>query len=47
MFEVIKVLKAYQIHAKTFQDGGTKVCSNGPVHMTKMATMPINDKTTF
>ena len=25
-------------------DRGTKVCSNGPVHMTKMATMPIYDK---
>ena len=22
-------------------DGGTKVCSNGPGHMTKMAAMPI------
>ena len=22
-------------------DGGTKVCSNSPGHMTKMATMPI------
>ena len=22
-------------------DGGTKVCSNGPDHMTKMAAMPI------
>ena len=25
-------------------DGGTKVCSNGPGHMTKMAAMPIYDK---
>ena len=28
-------------------DGGTKICSNGPGHMTKMAAMPIygkNDK---
>ena len=25
-------------------DGGTKVCSNGPGHMTKMATMPISGK---
>ena len=25
-------------------DGGTKVCSNGPGHMTKMATMPIYGK---
>ena len=23
---------------------GTKVCSNGPGHMTKMAAMPIHDK---
>ena len=25
-------------------DRGTKVCSNGPGHMTKMAAMPIYDK---
>ena len=25
-------------------DWGTKVCSNGPGHMTKMAAMPIYDK---
>ena len=25
-------------------DGETKVCSNGPGHMTKMATMPIYGK---
>ena len=25
-------------------DGGTKVCSNGPCHMTKMAAMPIYGK---
>ena len=25
-------------------DSGTKVCSNGPGHMTKMATMPIYGK---
>ena len=25
-------------------DGETKVCSNGPGHMTKMAAMPIYDK---
>ena len=25
-------------------DGGTKVCSNVPGHMTKMAAMPIYDK---
>ena len=26
-------------------EGGTKVCINGPGHMTKMAAMPIYDKT--
>ena len=26
-------------------DEGTKVCSNGPDHMTKMAAMPIYGKT--
>ena len=25
--------------------GGTKVCSNGPCHMTRMAAMSINGKT--
>ena len=25
-------------------DGGTKDCSNGPAHMTKMAAMPIYGK---
>ena len=25
-------------------DGGTKLCSNGPGHMTKMAVMPIYGK---
>ena len=25
-------------------DGGMKVCSNGPGHMTKMATMPVYGK---
>ena len=24
--------------------GGTKVCSNGPVHMTKLAALPIDGK---
>ena len=31
-------------HMELPLDGGTKVCSNGPDHMTKMATMPIYDK---
>ena len=29
---------------KTYEDGGTKVCSNGPGHVTKMAAMPIYGK---
>ena len=37
-----------QIEAKVHMgppwDGGTKVCSNGPGHMTKMAAMPIYGK---
>ena len=28
-------------------DGGTKFCSNGPGHMTKMAAMPIYGKNLF
>ena len=31
-------------HVESSWDGGTKVCSNGPGHMTKMAAMPIYDK---
>ena len=30
-----------KFHMEPPWDGGTKVCSNGPGHMTKMATMPI------
>ena len=33
-----------KFHMETPKDGGTKVCSNGPGHMTKMATMPIYGK---
>ena len=29
---------------ETHLDGGTKVCSKGPGHMTKMAAMPIYGK---
>ena len=29
---------------ETPKNAGTKVCSNGPGHMTKMATMPIYGK---
>ena len=31
-------------HIETPWDGGTKICSNGPGHMTKMAAMPIYGK---
>ena len=34
-------------HIKTLLDVGTKVCSNGPGHMTKMAVMPIYGKKPF
>ena len=30
-----------KFHMEPPWDGGTKVCSNGPGHMTKMAAMPI------
>ena len=33
-----------EFHMETPKDGGTKVCSNGPGHMTKMAAMPIDAK---
>ena len=31
-------------HVEPLWDGGTKVCSNGTGHMTKMAAMPIYGK---
>ena len=34
----------FKLHMVTPKDAGTKVCSNGPVHMTKMAAMPIYGK---
>ena len=34
-----------KFHMEPPCDGGTKVCSNGPGHMTKMAAMPIYNKT--
>ena len=37
-------LTLIQGHADSTWDGGTNVCSNGPGHMTKMATMPIYGK---
>ena len=33
-----------KFHMEPPWDGGTKVCSNDPGHMTKMATMPIYGK---
>ena len=33
-----------KFHMETPLDGGMKVCSNGPGHMTKMAAMPIYGK---
>ena len=33
-----------KFHMETPEDAGMKVCSNGPVHMTKMAAMPIYGK---
>ena len=33
-----------KFHMETPLDGGTKVCSNGPGHMTKMAARPIYGK---
>ena len=33
-----------KFHVDPPWDGGTKVCSNGPGHMTKMATMAIYGK---
>ena len=33
-----------KFHMESPWDGGTKVCSNGPVHKTKLAAMPIHNK---
>ena len=33
-----------KFHMEPPWDGGAKVCSNGPGHMTKMASMPIYGK---
>ena len=33
-----------KFHVELQWDGGTKVCSNGPGHMTKMAAIPIYGK---
>ena len=34
----------FKFHMELLWDGGTNVCSNGPHHITKMATMPIYGK---
>ena len=36
----IRLIEA-KFHVEIPWNGGTKVCSNGPGHMTKMATMPV------
>ena len=36
-----------KFHVETPYDAGTKICSNGPGHMTKMVAMPIYGKKTF
>ena len=41
--ELAKAIEA-KFHVETPLDGGTKVCSNGPGHMTNMAAMPIYGK---
>ena len=33
-----------KFHTEPLLNGGTRVCSNGPDHMTKMAAMPIHGK---
>ena len=33
-----------KFHVESPQEGGTKVCINGPGHMTNMAAMPIYGK---
>ena len=41
--ETTKPIEA-KFHMEPPWDGGTKVCSNGPCHMTKMAAIPIYGK---
>ena len=36
-----------KFHMETPEDAGTKVCSNSPGHMTKIAATPINGKNSF
>ena len=42
-FETARLIKA-KFHVKPPWDGATKVCLNGPGHMTNMAVMPIYGK---
>ena len=42
--ETTRLIEAKFFHMELPWDGGTKVCSNGPGHMTKMAAMPIYSK---
>ena len=41
--ETAKPIEA-KFHVEPPWDGGTKVCSHGPGHMTNMAAMPISGK---
>ena len=41
--ETTELIEA-KFHMEPPWDGETKVCSNGPGHLTKMATMPIYGK---
>ena len=38
---------AAKFHVEPSWHGGTKICSNGPGHMTKMAAMPIYGQNFF
>ena len=40
----LKALVEAKFHVEPPWDGGTKVCSVGPDHMTKMADMPVYGK---
>ena len=43
-FNIFKPLFLRKFRVDPPWDGGTKVCSNGPGHMTKIAAMPIYGK---
>ena len=40
----LKTARLIEFQVERPWDGGTKVCSNGPGHMTNMAAMPIYGK---